>query len=298
VMAVVAVTAIGLDRRDTGAAMSVDWTILGVVWLLALLALISPAWVWVPGSALVTGIHAVFVLHALGLSPLGWTRVAASCYAVVSILTVFAALRPALRTHAEMAVRRAALASRSAAERAAVAAIGEFRRDRLSLLEIEALPLLRGIADGTLDPADGAVRERCAQHAATLRRALVDRSRAGGLMAGLEPVLSAARERSVPVEVQTVGDPGRVSEDVVRVTLAAVETVLRALPPQQVILTVLATGEEAELYLTFERAPAGIGGVAALGDALPAAAAWRASLEAEDTGPGCLEVRWRIPVPE
>ena len=70
-MAVAAVTAIGLDRRVTGAAENVDWTILGVVWLLALLALTSPAWVWVPGSALVTGIHAVFVVHALGLSPLG-----------------------------------------------------------------------------------------------------------------------------------------------------------------------------------------------------------------------------------
>jgi hypothetical protein len=116
-----------------------------------------------------------------------------------------------------------------------------------------------------------------------------------------------------------VGDPGRVGEDVVRVTLAAVETVLRALPPQPAVLTVLAAGAEAELYLTFERAPAGacavaglgdavaglgdaVAGlgdaVAGLGDAVPAAAAWRASLEAEDTGPGCLEVRWRIPVPE
>jgi hypothetical protein len=169
---------------------------------------------------------------------------------------------------------------------------------------MEALPLLRGIAGGTLDPADGAVRERCAQHAATLRRALVDRSQAGGLMAGLEPVLSAARERNVPVEVQMVGDLGRVSEDVVRVTLAAVGGVLRALPPQQVMLTVLADGEEAELYLTFERAPEGGCAVAGPGDAVPAeaawpvAAAWRASLEAEDTGPGCLEAHWRIPVPE
>src|ERR1700751_5764487 len=64
--------------------------------------------------------------------------------------------RPALRTHAEMEVRRAALASRSAAERAAVAAIGQVRRDRLALLEMEALPLLRGIAQGALGPSDGA----------------------------------------------------------------------------------------------------------------------------------------------
>ena len=67
-VAVAAVTAIGLDRRGVGAAMNVDWTILGVIWLLALLALISPAWVWVPGAALVTGIHSVFVVHALRLA--------------------------------------------------------------------------------------------------------------------------------------------------------------------------------------------------------------------------------------
>ena len=297
VMAVVAVTAIGLDRRDTGAAMSVDWTILGVVWLFALLALITPAWVWVPGSALVTGIHAVFVLDALGLSPLGWTRVAASCYAVVSILTVFAALRPALRTHADMAVRRAALASRSAAERAAVAAIGAARRSRLSLLEVETLPLLRGIADGTLDPADGAVRRRCAEHAATLRRALVDRAQSG-LLDGLEPVLAAARARNVVVEVQAIDDPGRPSEDVMGATVAAVGRVLRALPPQLVILTVLRSGDEAEMFVIFERTPVLDVGelvrdVAGLGSAVPAAA-WRAVLEAEDGGPGCLEVRWRV----
>ncbi len=77
---------------------------------------------------------------------------------MVSVLAVFAALRPALRTHAEMAVRRAALASRSAAERAAVDAIGAVRREQAVLLEVETLPLLRGIADGTLDPADPAVR--------------------------------------------------------------------------------------------------------------------------------------------
>ena len=298
-VAVVAVTAIGLDRRPTGAAMNVDWTILGVIWLLALLALISPAWVWVPGAALVTGIHSVFVVHELGFSPLGLTRLAATCYAVVSILPVFAALRPGLRTHAEMEVRRAALASRSAAERAAVAAIGEVRRDRLALLELEALPLLRGIADGTLDPSDSAVRQRCAEHAAVLRRALVDRTcQPSGLLAGLEPVVGAARERDVPVEIQVIGDPGDPGEDVVRATVAAVGQVLRALPPQPVMLTVLGagsgSGDEAEMYLTFERPPDATCDVTGLGGAVPAGSAWQAALEAEDDGPGCLEIRWRM----
>jgi DNA-binding CsgD family transcriptional regulator len=78
-----------------------------------------------------------------------------------------------------MEVRRAALASRSAAERAAVAAIAEVRRDRLELLEMEALPLLRGIADGTLDPSDGAVRQRCAEEEAAELRAAIRAVAAG-----------------------------------------------------------------------------------------------------------------------
>jgi hypothetical protein len=300
-VAAVAVTAIDLDRRVHDAAMTVDWTVLGTAWLLALIALTAPAWLWVPGSALVMGIHTVFILHELGVSPLGLSRLAASTYAVVSILVVFAALRPALRTHAGIAVRRAALASKSAAERAAVAAIGEVRRTRLGLLEAEALPLLRGIADGTLDPASSAVRQRCAQHAATLRRALADGA-APGLVAGLEPVFRAARDRGVLVEVQVIGDPGLPDQDVARATASAVDLVLRALPPQPVLLTILASGDTAEMYLTFERLPAvhsmaGQGRVVALlRHGIRAEAAWRAALEIEETG-GCLEVSWRAAVP-
>jgi len=283
------------------AAMTVDWTVLGTVWLLALIVLTTPAWLWVPGSALVMGIHAVFIVRELGFSLLGLTRLAASTYAVVSILGVFAALRPALRTHAGIAVRRAALASRAAAERAAVAAIGEVRRARLDLLEVEALPLLRGIADGTLDPSAPAVRDQCARHAATLRRALVDRV-ALGLAASLEPVFRAARDRGVLAEVQVIGDPGLPDEDVVRATVGAVDLVLGVLPPQPAMLTILASGDTAEMYLTFERLPAvhsvaGLGrAVAELGHAVPVAAGWRAVLEVEDTG-GCLEVHWRAAVP-
>ena len=300
-VAAVAVTAIDLDRQVHDAAMTVDWTVLGTVWLLAMVALTAPAWLWVPGSALVMGIHTVFILDELGPSPLGLSRLAASTYAVVSILTVFAALRPALRTHAGIAVRRAALASRSAAERAAVAAIGEVRRARLGLLEMEALPLLRGIAEGTLDPASSAVRQQCAEHAATLRRALVDRA-PPGLVAGLEPVFRAARDRGVLVEVQVIGDPGLPDKDVARATASAVDLVLRVLPPQSVLLTILASGDTAELYLTFERLPAvhSVAGqgrvVALLKHRVRPEAGWRAALEIEDTG-GCLEVHWRAAVP-
>jgi hypothetical protein len=297
-VAVVVVTVIGLDRTPHVTTEYVDWTILGVIWLLAILTLGSPARVWVPGSALVLAVHAVFILRFVGVNPLGLARLAASAYAMVVILAIFAALRATLHTRARMATRRAELGSRSAAERAAAAAIHKDRRERLALLEVEALPLLRGIAEGTLDPADPAVRGRCVQHAETLRRALADRSlQAGGLLARLQPALSAARARDVPVEVQVIGDPGNPTEDVVQATVAAVDGVLRTLPPQPVILTILRSGDEVELYLIFEHAPQGGYDVAGPAAAVPAAAAWRAAVEAGEAGRGCLEIHWRTAVP-
>jgi hypothetical protein len=207
---------------------------------------------------------------------------------------VFGALRPTLRAYAGLAARRAALASRLAAETAAAAAVHEDRRARLALLEADALPLLRGIADGTLDPADGEVLQRCARHAATLRRALADRARqAEGVLAGLAPALRAARARGLPVEVRVVGDPAPPSPEVASAARAAVGAVLSELPPQLVTLTVLASGGDVELFVTFDRPPAATPDLTALRQQAPATACWHATVDADDTGAGCLEVRWR-----
>jgi hypothetical protein len=164
------------------------------------------------------------------------------------------------------------------------------------VLELEALPLLRGIADGSLDPADEQVRQACARHATSLRRALVDRAPRGReLLAGLEPALSAARRRGLQVEIQVVGEPGRPSGDVTQATLGAVDTVLRALPEQMVTLTVLAQGPDVELYLTVARlSPAARGAVFAPAGGI---SRWRARLDVDATGSGCLEVSWRAAVP-
>ena len=293
-VAVAAVAAIGADDRAAVAPVDVNWTILGTIWLLALVALSRPARVWVPGALLIFAVHAIFVVRSLGGSPIGLARVSAAGYAALIVPTLFAALRPTLRTHAAMAVRRAGLASRTAAERAAVIAIQDDRLDRLALLEAEALPLLSGMANGTLDPADGAVRERCARNAATLRRALVDRAeRAGGVLAGLAPALNAARARGLEVQVQVVGDPGRPGPAVTRATLGAVHGVLRSVPGPPVTLTILAVGGTVELYLTFDQAAACRWDLAALEQDVPPEAGWAATADAGDGGPGCLEVRWR-----
>jgi hypothetical protein len=293
-IAIAAVVLTGWDRRTQGVIGTADWSIIGTVWLLALVALSRPAWMWVSGALLIFAAHAVFVIQVPDVTALTMARLAAAGYIMAVILAVFAALRPALRTNAALAARRAALASRSAAERAAAAAVHDDRRARRAVLELEALPLLRGIAGGTLDPADRGVRERCARHAATLRQALTDRvPNAGGLLAELDPALRAARARGLRVEVQVVGDPGNPVREVAGATVAAVEGVMSALPPHPVLLTILESGDDVELYVIFDRLLRTTPDVTALGRQVPATARWHATVGIDDSGAGCLEVRWR-----
>ena len=171
-----------------------------------------------------------------------------------------------------------------------MAAVQEDRRDRLALLEMEALPLLRGIADGTLDAADGAVIQRCARHAASLRRAVTDRPPdAAGVLAELQPAVRAASARGLWIEVQVVGDPAPPEGEVAAAVRAAVGLVIGVLPPQPVTLTVLAAGEDVELYLALGTPPLVWPDLSGL--QLAATAGLRAALDVDDTGAGCLELQ-------
>jgi hypothetical protein len=284
-IAVAAVAAIGWDHRADHAADRVDLAILGTAWLLALAALSRPPREWVPGAVAVFAVHAVLVLRAVGTNPLSLAQLEAPGYVLAVALIAFAALRPTLAGLTSTTARRAALASRSAAERAAAAAVLAERRDRLALLEMEALPLLRGIADGTLDPTADEVRKRCAWHAAVLRHSLTGRVPDVG---GLAPALQAAAARGLLVDVQVIGDPGTPPPGVARAALATVDAVIGALAPHQVTLTVLAPGDDVEVYLTFSEPLRTVPDLARIARDLPAAARWHTSLDA-----GCLEISWR-----
>ncbi len=291
---VAAVAAIGWEHRAYYPSGSVDLAIMGTAWLLALVALSHRAWVWAPAALIVFAEHAALLVRIAGLDPLSLSQLEAAGYILVVMLGSFAVLRPTLAMHVKMATRRAALASSSVAERAAASAVQEDRRSRLALLEMEALPLLRDIAEGRLDPAAADVRDRCARHAAALRHSLTDRlPNDGGLLARLEPALRVASARGLLVKVQAIGDRCAPQAQVARAVLAAVDAVLAALAPQQVMLTVLASGDDSELYLTFGEPLRAAPDVAGLGRDLPAAARWHAALTVEETGAGCLEVSWR-----
>jgi hypothetical protein len=292
-IAVAAVAAIGAVHRPDSDPGHVNLAVLGTVWLLALVVMSHSARVWIPVALLVFAVEGALLFYGQGLNRLSLSQLGAAGYIIAAVLIAFAALRPTLDTHVTMAVRQAALANRAAAERAAAAAIKQERRGRLAVLEEEALPLLRGIADGTLDPADSGVREQCARHAAVLRDALTDGAPAGELVATLQPTLRAAGARGLPVTVQLIGDPGSPAAPIARAVLAAIEAVLGALPPHQTRLTVLAAGDDIELYLIFSAPLRATPDLTRVGNDVPAAAGWHAALNVTETGGGFLEVSWR-----
>ena len=292
-IAAAAVAAIGAVHRAHGDPGNVNLAVLGTAWLLALVVMSHSARVWIPVALLVFAVEGAVVFREQGLNRLSMSQLGAAGYIIAAILIAFAALRPTLDTHVTMAVRQAALASRAAAERAAAAAVKQERRGRLAVLEEEALPLLRGIADWTLDPADPGVREQCARHAAVLRDALTDGAPGGEVLATLQPTLRAAGARGLPVTVQFIGDPGTPPPPVARAVLATVDAVLGALPPHQAVLTVLADGDDIELYLNFSAPLRTTPDLTRVGNDVPAAARWQAALNVTETGAGFLEIGWR-----
>jgi hypothetical protein len=293
-IAIAAVAGTGAVYRPHSAPGSVDLAVLGTAGLLVLAVMSRSAWMWVPGALLAFAVHGALLIRDGGVNPLTSSELGAAGYIIAAVLIEFAALRPTLAMHVSMAARQASLASRSAAERAAAAAIQQERQSRLAVLEKEALPLLRGIADGTLDPTEESVREKCARHAAVLRHSLTeDVPGADEPVAWLEPTLRAAAARGVPVTVQMIGDPGPVQPPVARAVLATMDAVISALPPHQVMLTVLASDDDVELYLIFGAPLPTAPDLTSSGIDLPAAARWHASVSATESGGGCLEVSWR-----
>jgi hypothetical protein len=308
-IALVAVVVVAAARRPHVAPGSVDLAILGTSGLLILVVMSRSVRVWIPAGLLVFTAHGVAIIGDGGLDPLSLSKVEAGGYIMAVILIAFSAVRPTLAVRASLAARQAALASRSAAERAGMAAIQQERQDRLAVLEREALPLLRAVADGTLDPSSGRVAEQSALHVVILRDSLAGRAPGPGeLAATLAPLLRATRQRGLPVTEQFIGDPGIPPPRAARAILAMLDAVLSELPARQVILTVLASDDDVELYLTFDAPLRSVPDLARFQPNLPAAAQWHAALVATEAGGaggqggaggeggaggGSLEIRWR-----
>jgi hypothetical protein len=120
------------------------------------------------------------------------------------VLTASAA--HALRRVAASAALAAAEEERSRTRRAVARRVHSDRRRRYRDLTASAGPLLAGLADGSLDPADAEVVRRCALEAARMRRLFAESDDTSDkLLHELRACVDIAERRGVPVEVISHG---------------------------------------------------------------------------------------------
>ena len=180
-------------------------------------------------------------------------------YILATILIAFAALRPTLAMHTRISARRASLASRSdrrtrrggrrpGGPADAGSPGSSTRRSRCCAASPRAGSTRPTPACGSGAPG---TRPPCGIPSPAGRR------RPAASWPCSDPRCGPRERAGLLVNVQVIGDPGVPPPDVARAVLATVDAALGALPPHQVMLTVLAPGEEAELYLTFSERGAG-----------------------------------------
>jgi signal transduction histidine kinase len=244
----------GLNTTDPHAAVRLaNWSMILALPLLTMLVVVSrPAREWISvclvGSVVVLAVG----LGVAGTEPLELARTASAVYGSWTIQFFAAAFGPVLRATATTTSLAAASDVELASRQRAKAMI---RRDRAAWvrdLDEQVLPLLRGVADGSFDPADPGIRRRCASRAGVLRRVLAaaaDMTSSG--LGELEPPIEAAEARGLTVEVRLQGDVHRLPDRLRMQLAAAVAEALRAAVAGPVTLTVFCLPDEGSVYVTY-----------------------------------------------
>ncbi|WP_433228150.1 hypothetical protein [Actinomadura formosensis] len=129
------------------------------------------------------------------------------CYASASIQFAMMAGARVFRFTAGVAADAAAEQAEMATRQAVIAEVAAARRARYREARRLIVPILRGLADGTLDPADPSTRQRCAVAEAMLRRLMTrQEDLPHPLLRGLEDGVAAATRRGAVVSVALVGE--------------------------------------------------------------------------------------------
>ncbi|TDD36587.1 hypothetical protein E1287_10505 [Actinomadura sp. KC06] len=208
----------------TGAAMAANcpaglqlninwaWTTVGLIAVLLLLR--RP----ILELAAVLALSALIVLTALVLTGDGDRHNAAG---FVALLFGTASAPFAIMGGAWLCRRSGGMMAEAAAEQweiatreTVIAETAALRAERYREVREHVETILRGLADGTADPADPALWHRCAIAEATLRRLLSEREDVPyPLMSALQPGIDAAVRRGVVVDLAPVGGLPRLTEE-------------------------------------------------------------------------------------
>lgn len=194
-------------RLPADAVFTVDnWYFNVIGWFGVLLLFDRPLrslLVYVAGYLAVTALPAVLHGHAERVALVG---LAVTAVSVAGFQVLTASATGALRRVAGSAAHASAAAQRTRTRRAIARRVHEDRRRRYAEVAATARPLLAGLADGTLDPADADVARRCAVEAARLRRLFAESDETDDpLLHEVRACVDVAERRGVPVEVVSQG---------------------------------------------------------------------------------------------
>lgn len=203
------------------------WTFLEIGWV-GVLLLFGSELGW---TLLFIGAHAALTLGQLLLAGCPERQMAAgmavSGLAICTFQVAAALMASLLKGCATAAGATAREQERVRTEAEVFARIHADQRARYSDLRRSVLPLLAGLADGSLDPADERVRRRCAIEAARLRRLFAERDQAPDpLVHELRACIGVAERNGVDVQLAVRGASAPVPRDLRR---ALTEPVLAAL---------------------------------------------------------------------
>ena len=294
-IAIAAVTVVGAERSGRVMPGSVDLAVLGTLGLLVVVALSAPAWVSAPAALTVYAVHSALLIRAEGMNSLTLSELEA---AGLYLRGVSDRGRRAAPDHSRppQSGRPPGVAGeqvgggkrRRHGDRAGAAepagGAGEGGASAVARHRRRNAGLDRRRRQGTVRPARRRAPARPHPRRAGRWRSH-ERARGG---AGDRPRARAAGDR--PAGRRPGTGPARLA----RAVLATVDAVLRSLPPQPVTLTVLGVGDDVELYLAFDTpSPNGPDLPGWQGNDLPAAARWRATMNAAEPGGGYLEISWR-----
>ncbi len=237
---------VGVTCRGYNVVGFANWALLGAGWLLVATAVNRPIREALLGATTVTVLATVLALYEVGPVPLALARLVAVTWGLWVPPLAVAVIRRAMAAAGPTVARTVATEADLSALELAAEAVAADRARRWDMLATRTLPLVRAIADGLLDPADEAVRGRCAAQAATLRRML-----AGTTAADLEQVIASAERRGLRVETQLAGDLRDVPAQARSAIARLVDESLASVATGRVLLTVLGGIDEALVFVSF-----------------------------------------------
>ncbi|GAA3564448.1 hypothetical protein GCM10022222_55200 [Amycolatopsis ultiminotia] len=178
-------------------------------------------------------------VDAIRLAAMGITAISALGYQFAVGLAAGLIRRIAVRAGEAAEARERASTAEAVAEQ-----VHHDHRERYNALLGTTVPLLRGLADGSLDPADEDVARRCGTEAARMRRLFAEGDDVPDpLVHELAAVIDLAERNGVSVRLAVRGEPCALPKQVRRELLDAAAAVL-ASAASAVRVTVVRTPEQ------------------------------------------------------